>query len=736
MVAAVYDTLIRAHQTVLEGQVSRIIYTADASDFKIAVLKTADRQEHTLVGNLPHAYPGMRLQVLGEWTRHVDYGRQFSIAQATPRTPQDAVGIRKYLTHAVPGVGGTLAKRLVDTFGRQTLPVMQFHPERLTAVAGIGPQRALALSETVKEQVQLRQLLLTALQQGLTTNLAMRIHRHFGSRALKILEEQPYRISEVHGIGFQTADGLAKAQGVAPQDPARIQAGLRYVLGNTYVQAGHCYAPRAALATQTAQLLALPVSRCRAVLAAGQPAITLEGAAVYPARIYDDEADVAHFLKILLQSRPQSRMPQGEELAQRLARVWRDLDVNLTAQQREAVALALREPVSILTGGPGTGKTVTLRAVLQAVKRVNPGAVIALAAPTGRAAKRITDITGQRASTIHRLLGYTPLTEDGAYQQWDYDRHHQLPADMVIVDETSMVDISLMRHLVEALDKGTHLLLVGDADQLPSVGPGNVLRDLIASCVLPTTRLTTVHRQAADSGIITNAHRINQGQAPLYNQSDDFFMFHYANPHPETIAGTVEALVTAKIPAQFGLQPPDIQVLSPVYHGPTGVLALNQRLQSRLNPPRPTKPELQFSESRVLRVGDRVMQGHNDYERGVFNGNQGRIIEITDPEDKKAELTVRFTDGRQVTYARAEAGALQLAYAMTIHKAQGGEFPAIVLVLLKQHSPLLSRNLLYTGLTRAQQLAVLVGNRQAVQLAINNNDVAQRYTRLQQRLQA
>ncbi len=292
-----------------------------------------------------------------------------------------------------------------------------------------------------------------------------------------------------------------------------------------------------------------------------------------------------------------------------------------------------------------------------------------------------------------------------------------------------------MSHLVEALDKGTHLLLVGDADQLPSVGPGNVLRDLIASRVIPTTRLTTVHRQAADSGIIANAHRINQGQSPIYNQSDDFFMFHYTNPQPEKIAGTVETLVTTKIPAKFGLQPTDIQVLSPVYNGPAGVTALNIRLQSRLNPPRSTKAELRISESRVLRVGDRVMQIHNDYERGVFNGNQGRIIKITDPESEKAELIVRFADGRKVTYARADAGALQLAYAMTIHKSQGGEFPAIVMVLLKEHYPLLSRNLLYTGLTRAKQLAILVGNRQAVQIAINNHDVAQRYTRLQQRLQ-
>lgn len=735
MVAAVYDTLIRDRQTLLEGQVSRIIYTADESDFKIALLRTPDRQEHKLVGSMPEVYPGMRLQALGEWTQHVAYGRQFSVAQTTPYTPQDTVGIRQYLAHAVPGVGKTLAQRLVDAFGKQTLQVMQFHPERLTEVSGIGPQRALALSETVKEQVQLRQLLLTGLQYGLTTNMALRIHRHFGSRALEILQEKPYRISEVHGIGFQTADGLAKAQGVAPDDPSRVRAGLRYVLGDTYLQAGHCYAPRAALAEQTAQLLQLPTARCRAVLNAGQPTITLEGPAVYPSHIYDDEADVAHFLKILQKSRRHSRFPHGEDLQQRLVRVWRDLDIDLTGKQREAVALALREPVSILTGGPGTGKTIALRAVLRAAKRVNPTAVVALAAPTGRAAKRMTEVTGHRASTIHRLLGYTPLTEDGAYQQWDYDRHHHLPADLVIVDETSMVAISLMRHLVEALDKGTHLLLVGDADQLPSVGPGNVLRDLIASRVIPTTRLTTVHRQAADSGIIANAHRINQGQSPIYNRSDDFFMFHYTNPQPEKIAGTVETLVTTKIPAKFGLQPTDIQVLSPVYNGPAGVIALNQRLQSRLNPPRPTKPEVQLSESHILRVGDRVMQIHNDYERGVFNGNQGRIMAITDPESEKVELTIRFADGRKVQYTRADAGALQLAYAMTIHKAQGGEFPAIVMVMLKEHYPLQSRNLLYTGLTRAKQLAVLVGNRQAVQIAINNHDVAQRYTRLQQRLQ-
>jgi exodeoxyribonuclease V alpha subunit len=361
--------------------------------------------------------------------------------------------------------------------------------------------------------------------------------------------------------------------------------------------------------------------------------------------------------------------------------------------------------------------------------------VIALAAPTGRAAQRITDVTGRQASTLHRLLGYTPRSEDGVYQKWDYDRHHHLPADLVIVDELSMVDISLLRHLVEALDKGTHLLLVGDADQLPSVGPGNVLRDLIAGHVIPTVRLTTVHRQAADSGIVANAHRIQRGQTPHYNVSADFFLFHYANPTPEQVAGAVETLVAEKLPARFDLAPGNIQVLSPVYHGPAGVSALNIRLQNRLNPPRATKPELRLSDSRVFRVGDRVMQLHNDYERAVFNGNQGRIIEITDPAEDTAKLTVRFQDGRRVRYARADVGALRLAYAMTIHKAQGGEFPAIVLVVLKQHAPLLSRNLLYTGLTRAEQLAVLVGNRQAVQIAIKNNDVAQRYTRLAQRLQ-
>jgi exodeoxyribonuclease V alpha subunit len=552
-----------------------------------------------------------------------------------------------------------------------------------------------------------------------------------------VVRRDPYQLEkDIYGIGFKTADKIARKLGIAPDAPARIQAGLRYTLG-TFSDDGHCFAAQTALIDEAARLLEVTPEACEAQL---QQLIEMEdvvteeipeteerpaSVAVYLPPFYYAEVGVANKLR-RLQASPRDRLGRFQTLDWATAFDWLDRrnPFQLVEQQRAAVRMALTERVSVLTGGPGTGKTTITKAIIQLLQA--KGSTVLLAAPTGRAAKRLSELTGLEAKTIHRLLEFSP----GQGNVFLRDRENPLDADMIIVDEASMIDILLMNNLVKAVEAGSHLLLVGDVDQLPSVGAGNVLRDLIESAVVPVTRLETIFRQAEDSYIVVNAHRINRGQMPIFAEdARDFFLFRL--PDAEKAADMVIDVVAQRVPQKFGYHPhEDIQVLSPMHRGAAGVSALNRRLQARLNPPAEQKPQTQHG-SRTFRVGDRVMQIRNDYDRQVFNGDLGRIIAM----DRVDQLLTIDFDGVPVVYEFTQLDELMHAYAVSIHKSQGSEFPAVVVPILTQHYVMLQRNLLYTAVTRAEELVVLVGSKRAIAIAVNNNKIARRNTRLVTRLQ-
>ncbi|HPL30304.1 MAG TPA: ATP-dependent RecD-like DNA helicase, partial [Anaerolineae bacterium] len=655
------------------------------------------------------------------------YGRQFEVRAFSVSLPATIEGIRKYLgSGLIKGIGPVNASRIVDAFGLATLDVIESDPGRLRQVPGVGPKRAELIRKGWEEQRSIKEIMIFLQGQGIGTGLAVRIFKCYGNQALEVVQHDPYRLAQdVHGIGFKTADKVAHALGMPADSPQRIQAGLQHVLG-TFCDEGHCFASQPQLIARAAELLEVPAPACQAQLAAliAREALIAENDAVYLPAFHQAEVSVARKLR-LLQSAARDRLAQfrGIDWTRAFAWLQQQSALTLVQPQMDAVRMALSEKVSILTGGPGTGKS-TIVGSLIALLAAKQGSVL-LAAPTGRAAKRLSETSGLEARTIHRLLEYNP----GATKAFVRDRDNPLDADLIIVDEASMIDILLMNHLLRAVEAGSHLLLVGDVDQLPSVGPGNVLRDLIASEVIPVTRLTTIFRQAAGSAIVANAHRINRGEAPLTSREiHDFYMFR--EPDPARAADLVIDLVARRIPGKFGLDRQEgIQVLSPMHRGAAGVGELNRRLQERLNPPAPSKPEVAHG-ARTFRLGDRVMQVRNNYDKKVFNGDLGRVAAV-DLEDKT--LAVDF-DSERVEYEFLQLDELAHAYAASVHKAQGCEFPAVVIPLLNQHYLLLQRNLLYTGVTRARQLVVLVGSPKAVAMAVRNDRIAKRNTRLAQRM--
>ncbi|MCC6188549.1 MAG: ATP-dependent RecD-like DNA helicase [Anaerolineales bacterium] len=717
----------------LEGTVERVTYFNPENGYSVIRLKPSRGPDLvTLVGSLPELSPGEFLRLQGQWTSHSEYGRQFKVERCEQALPATVEGIRRYLgSGLIKGVGPKTAERIVRTFGKATLDVIDTEPHRLREVPDIGPKRYHLIREAWEAQKQIKEVMVFLQGHGVSTGLAVKIYKHYGDDSLSVVRTDPYQLArDIWGIGFRTADKIAQALGLPADSPTRLEAGLAYALSEA-ADEGHVYVPQPELLKQAAELLAVPAELLPAALDRLEAARRVQretlpeatSPAIYLMPFYQAEVHVAQRLQALLQP-PVSWLGDFARVDWTSALDDLELDgsaVTLSSEQRRAVQTALTHKVAVLTGGPGTGKTTTLRTLMHLLQRRRHP--VALASPTGRAAKRLAEATGRPAQTIHRLLGFAP---GGGFE---HNEHNRLPAHMVVVDEASMLDLVLTNNLLKAIDPAAHVLFVGDVDQLPSVGAGNVLNDLVQSGQVPVIRLQTIFRQAAGSHIITNAHRVNHGQAPLFERdARDFFLF--AEEDPEQAAARVVEVVQTRIPRRFGLDPlADVQVLAPMHRGAAGVGNLNLLLQAALNPPAAGKAERPVG-GRVFRVGDRVMQIRNNYQKETFNGDIGRVADV---DFENQSLTAVF-DGRPVLYEWSEADELVHAFAVSIHKSQGSEFRAVVVPMLTQHYLMLQRNLLYTAITRARQLCVLVGTRKAVNIAVRNAKVAERWSGLSPRL--
>jgi len=716
----------------IQGQVDRITYRNDENGYTIAKLKVRGRREPvTVLGNFLDPAPGEILKLKGEWTNHPRYGEQFRVSFYEPVVPATVEGIERYLgSGLIRGLGPVMAKRIVNVFGRHTLDVIEHEIERLAEVEGIGEKRIEMIRRAWEEQKEIREVMIFLQSHGVGPGYATRIFRHYGREAVSVVKENPYRMAtDIYGIGFLTADRIAEKLGVPKDSPMRAEAGILYVLGQL-TEDGHVYYPYEPLIKKCHEILQVDrevIVRAFGAIAAGKK-IVIEDLnedpgpfvenhkAVYLAGFHLCETNIAARLRTLMKTASSLRTPDP---ARAVEWVKKRLAIQLAEKQAEALAGALRDKVMIITGGPGTGKTTLISALLQIAARTS--AKILLAAPTGRAAKRMGEATGREAKTIHRLLEYSP--QRGEFQR---NEMHPLECDLLVVDEASMIDTLLMHHLLKAVPLAATLILVGDVHQLPSVGAGSVFRDIIESNIVPVVELKEIFRQARESRIIINAHRINEGLLPFLDDgSGDFFFIEREDP--EEVLKVIVELARDRIPRRFGFDPlNDIQVLTPMNRGIVGTANLNVELQKILNP-----REAELSRGgKNLKVGDKVMQIRNNYDKEVFNGDIGRIVKI-DREDQ--EVAVLF-DGRPVVYDFSDLEEIVLAYAVSVHKSQGSEYPAVILPVLTQHYVLLQRNLIYTAVTRGKKLVVLVGTKRALAIAVKNNRTQKRYTGLRRRL--
>jgi len=723
--------------TSLSGQIERITFTNEENGFTIARVKVAGRHDPvTVVGTLMAPMAGEILDMRGDWSNHPRFGLQFKVSDYKTRVPATVHGIRKYLgSGMIKGLGPVMAGRIVDKFGKETLDIIDNQIQRLSEVEGIGPKRIVMITRAWAAQSEIRDVMLFLQSHGVSSGYAAKIFKQYGNQAIAVVKQNPYRLAtEIFGIGFLTADRIAGKLGFENDSKVRVEAGILYVL-NQLADEGHVYFPYDPLISRSIDILGVdrePVTQALGHLAVDQKIViedineTLDTfkenhKAVYLARFHLCETGIARRLKALVTG---TKSIRDIDTGRAIDWLQRQLSITLAENQKKAVVWAVENKVMVITGGPGTGKTTIINAVLKIFARLK--AAIMLAAPTGRAAKRMTEATGFEAKTIHRLLEYS--FKKGGFQRTG---EKPLDCDVLVIDEASMIDTLLMYHLLKAVPPFATLILVGDVNQLPSVGAGNVLSDIIASSAFPVVTLDKIFRQAQASQIVVNAHRINQGQTPSVtvgqdpDSRNDFYFIEQEDP--DQVLDIILELSKKRIPQRFGFDPiDDIQVLTPMHRGSVGAGNLNQQLQAALNPGEGgvTRGE------RTYRVNDKVMQIRNNYDKDVFNGDIGRISAI-DWERREVSVTI---DGREVVYDFADLDEIIPAYAVSVHKSQGSEYPVVIIPIVTQHYILLQRNLIYTAVTRGKKLVVIVGSRKAMAIGVNNNKTRQRYTRLRHRL--
>ena len=732
------------------GYIDHVIFRNEDNGYTVMVMKgTEDDSELTCVGTFPALTQGASIEAVGNYTTHPVYGRQFQISSYTEKMPEDALAMERYLgSGAIKGIGAALAARIVRRFGDDTMRIVEEEPERLAEIKGISEKKAMEIAEQMTEKADMRRAMIFLQKYGISLNLGARIYQKYGQTVYSVLQENPYRLAEdISGVGFKIADEIASRIGIHTDSDYRIRSGMLYTLLQASGE-GHTYLPKEELFFRASQLLGVDPSYMEKHLmdmVVDRKLIvkeTEEGAVVYPARFYYLELNTARMLCEL-----NILCPEDEQMmAKRIARIEKETDTELDEMQKQAIMAAARHGLFILTGGPGTGKTTTINAIIRYFEE--EGAELRLAAPTGRAAKRMTEATGYEAQTIHRLLELNGMPEgeqEGRTVHFDRNSENPLEAEVIIIDEMSMVDIALMHSLLLAVTAGTRLILVGDENQLPSVGPGNVLRDIIRSRCFSVVELKKIFRQASESDIVVNAHKINHGeQVTINNKSRDFFFLKRYDA--DIIIRVVIALIQEKLPRYVDAKPYEIQVLTPMRKGLLGVERLNQILQRYLNPPDDKKKEKEIGQ-RLFREGDKVMQVKNNYQLeweilgrykipvdkgvGVFNGDTGIMEEINEFAET---ATVQFEDGRRAEYSFKQLEELELAYAVTIHKSQGSEYPAVILPLLSGPRMLMNRNLLYTAVTRARKCVTVVGSENTFAEMIRNEKQQQRYSSLDRRI--